>query len=86
MCRCSSAAAAKACATHYQRFAYDAYPQALELVAQAEKRVAELGGSDLRAGGGPAFQMLAHSVGWKLSKRVQLTWRALRGPAAAAPG
>jgi len=84
--RCNAAAAAKACATHYQRFAYDAYPQAAELVAQAEKRVLELGGSDLRAGGGPAFQMLARGVGWKLSKRAQLVWRTLRGPAVAAPG
>jgi glycosyltransferase involved in cell wall biosynthesis len=84
--RCASAAAAKACATHYQRFAYDAYPQAADLVAQAEKRAVELGGSDLRAGGGPAFQMLARGLGWKLSKRAQLAWRTLRGRAAAAPG
>jgi hypothetical protein len=83
--RCNSAAALKACASHYQRFAYDAYPQAAELVAQAEKRAAELGGSDLRAGGGPAFQMLARSLGWKLSKRAQQAWRTLRG-GAAAPG
>jgi glycosyltransferase involved in cell wall biosynthesis len=84
--RSNSATAAKACATHYQRFAYDAYPQAAELVARAEKRAAELGGSDLRAGGGPAFQMLARTLGWKLSKRAQLAWRTLRGRAAAAPG
>jgi glycosyltransferase involved in cell wall biosynthesis len=83
--RCNSAAALKACATHYQRFAYDAYPQAAELVAQAEKRAVELGGSDLRAGGGPAFQMLARGLGWKLSKRAQQAWRTLRGRAAA-PG
>ena len=84
--RCNSAAALKACATHYQRFAYDAYPRAAELVAQAEKRAAELGGSELRAGGGPAFQMLARALGWKLSKRAQLAWRTLRGRAAAASG
>jgi glycosyltransferase involved in cell wall biosynthesis len=84
--RCNSAAALKACATHYQRFAYDAYPQAAELVRRAEKRAAELGGSDLRAGGGPAFQMLARTLGWKLSKRAQQAWRTLRGRAAAAPG
>ena len=84
--QCGSATATKACATHYQRFAYDAYPQAADLVAQAEKRAVALGGSDLRAGGGPAFQMLARGVGWKLSKRAQLAWRTLRGRAAAAPG
>jgi glycosyltransferase involved in cell wall biosynthesis len=83
--RRNSAAATKACATHYQRFAYDAYPHAADLVARAEKRALELGGSDLRAGGGPAFQMLARGVGWKLSKRAQLAWRTLRGRAAAAP-
>ena len=83
--RCNSAAARKACATHYQRFAYDAYPQAADLVTQAEKRAGELGGSDLRAGGGPAFQMLARGLGWKLSKRAQQAWRTLRG-GAAAPG
>jgi hypothetical protein len=81
--RCNAAAALKACATHYQRFAYDAYPQSAELVAQAEKRAVELGGSDLQAGGGPAFQMLARGLGWKLSKRAQLAWRTLRGRAAA---
>ena len=80
--RCNSAAALKACATHYQRFAYDAYPQAAELVAQAEKRAVELGGSDLRAGGGPAFQMLARGLGWKLSKRAQQAWRKSRGQGA----
>jgi len=84
--RCKSAAAAKACATHYQRFAYDAYPQAAELVALAEQRALELGGSDLRPGGGPAFQMLARGLGWKLGKRAQLAWRSLRGPTTAAPG
>jgi hypothetical protein len=84
--RCNSAAAKKACATHYQRFAYDAYPQAAKLVAQAEKRALEFGGSDLRAGGGPAFQMLARALGWKLGKRAQLAWRALRGWTAAVLG
>ena len=80
--RCNAAAALKACATHYQRFAYDAYPHATELVAQAEKRAVELGGSDLRPGGGPAFQMLARGLGWKLGKRAQQAWRTLRGRAA----
>jgi glycosyltransferase involved in cell wall biosynthesis len=84
--RCGTGAAAKACATHYQRFAYDAYPRAAELVARAERCAAELGGSDLRPGGGPTFQMLARGLGWKLGKRAQLAWRSLRGRAAAAPG
>jgi glycosyltransferase involved in cell wall biosynthesis len=84
--RSAAAAAAKACATNYQRFAYAAYPEAAELVALAEQRALELGGSDLRPGGGPAFQILARALGWKLGKRAQLAWRTLRGRAAAAPG
>jgi len=75
---CASAAAAKACATQYQRFAYDAYPDALDLVAQAQRRARELGGSELRPGGGRAFQMLSRGFGWKLGKRCQRAWRRLR--------
>jgi hypothetical protein len=76
--RCASAAAARACATHYQRFVYDAYPDTPDLVARAEGRVVELGGTELRPGGGRAFQILARGLGWKFGKRCQLAWRRLR--------
>jgi glycosyltransferase involved in cell wall biosynthesis len=73
--RCASAAAARACATHYQRFAYDAYPDAPDLVEAAERRAAELGGSDLRAPGGRSFSTLSRCFGWKFAKHCQLAWR-----------
>jgi glycosyltransferase involved in cell wall biosynthesis len=80
--RDNSPAAKKACATQYQRFAYDAYPQARDLVARAERRASELGGCDLRLGGGPAFQLLAKSFGWKFGKRCQRAWHRYKAPRA----
>lgn len=82
--RCVSDAARRACATQYQRFAYSAYPHAAEHVARAEKRIRELGGSELRPGGGRAFQLLSHGFGWKFAKRCQLAWHSLRQAEAAA--
>ena len=76
--RCDSPAANKACATSYLRFAYDAYPQARDLVARAERRAAELGGSDLRPGGGAAFLLLAKILGWKFGKHCQQAWHRLK--------
>jgi glycosyltransferase involved in cell wall biosynthesis len=76
--RCNSPAAQKACATHYQRFAYHAYPQVRDLVALAERRASELGGSELRPGGGPLFQILAKSIGWKFGKCCQRAWHYLK--------
>jgi glycosyltransferase involved in cell wall biosynthesis len=80
---CASEPARKACATHYQRFAYDAYPDAPDLVARAERRAFELGGSELQPGGGLTFHLLAGGLGWKLGKRCQLAWRRLRQVATA---
>jgi glycosyltransferase involved in cell wall biosynthesis len=83
--RCGSPAARKACATQYQRFAYDAYPEARDLVGRAERLAAELGGgSEFRPGGGRAFQLLAKSFGWKFGKRCQRAWRLLKVPRAGA--
>lgn len=58
----------KACATHYQRFVFDAFPEAPDLVRRAEHRVASLGGSDLKPAGGPAFTLLSRCLGWKLAR------------------
>ena len=80
----NSPAAEKACATQYQRFAYDTYPQARDLVARAERRADELGGSGLQPGGGRAFQLLAKSFGWKFGKQCQRVWHSLRAPRAGA--
>jgi glycosyltransferase involved in cell wall biosynthesis len=83
LARDTSERARQACATHYQRFVYDAYPDALDLVAAAERRAVELGGSALRPGGGRAFQLLARGLGWKFGKRCQGAWRRLRRAEAA---
>jgi glycosyltransferase involved in cell wall biosynthesis len=82
LARCDKATAAKACATHYQRFIYDAYPEARDLVAAAERRVAELGGSELEMQGGRGFRILSGCFGWKFGKHCQLVWRKLRPPEA----
>ncbi len=82
---CPSEAARRACAAQYQRFAYAAYPQAPDLVATAEKRIAELGGSELRPGGGQTFQLLSRGFGWKFAKRCQRAWQRLRQVTATAP-
>jgi glycosyltransferase involved in cell wall biosynthesis len=82
--RCSSPEAKKACATNYLRFAYSAYPQAGDLVALAERRAGELGGSELRPGGGPAFQFLARGFGWKFATQCQRRWHDLKARRAGA--
>jgi glycosyltransferase involved in cell wall biosynthesis len=68
----------RACAWQFQRFAYDAYPDAPDLARLAERRAAELGGSALRPSGGPAFSLVASALGWKLARRMQSMWRKLR--------
>jgi glycosyl transferase family 2 len=72
---CDSPSAASACATHYQRFIFDAYPDTPDLVAAAERRVEELGGSNLQIAGGRAFQLIARTLGWKLATHCRRTWR-----------
>lgn len=68
----------RAAAVNLQRFAYGAYPFAPDLVARAERRIRELGGSDLPPGGGPIFQVLRRCFGWKFARRVQFAARRLR--------
>jgi len=82
--RNKSQSAKKACATQYKRFAYETYPQSRDLVARAERRTRELGGSELRPGGGRAFQILAQSFGWKFGKQCQWAWHSFRAPRAGA--
>lgn len=72
--RCGSAVAARACATQYQRFAYDAYPAVPDLVAAAERRAVELGGSDLQPLGGPLFIAAARWLGWRAAQRCRSVW------------
>ena len=79
---CNSPAAAKACASHYQRFIFDVYPDVPDLVEAAEQRVSLLGGSDLQIQGGRVFQGISGCFGWKLGKRCQLAWRRFKQPVA----
>jgi glycosyltransferase involved in cell wall biosynthesis len=73
-----SPAARKACATQFQRFAFDGYPDAPDLFEAAELRVSTLGGSDLRIGGGHVFKIIASVLGWKFAKRCQVAWHRRR--------
>jgi glycosyltransferase involved in cell wall biosynthesis len=75
---CVSAAAARACATHYQRFIFDAYPDAPALVQKAERNVSRFGGSDLKIHGGRTLQIMSRCFGWKFGKHFQLTWQELK--------
>ncbi len=65
----------KACALNYQRLVHSAYPFVPDLVAEGERRIAELGGCSLEIGGGIAFQWLNRIVGWKLARRAQVLGR-----------
>ncbi len=60
-----------ACATFFQRFIYEVYPDVPELWKNAEAKVQQLGGSDLKPFGGPMFKLLSHIVGWEQAKRIQ---------------
>ena len=65
-----------ACATTFQRFVYEVYPDMPDLQKNAEVKVEQLGGSQLKPFGGPTLQLLSHIVGWKQAKRIhKLTYR-----------
>jgi glycosyltransferase involved in cell wall biosynthesis len=66
-----------AAAVNLQRLLCNAYPFAPDLVAEAELRVAALGGAPVEIGGGPVFQWVRRLFGWKLARRVQVTGRRL---------
>jgi glycosyltransferase involved in cell wall biosynthesis len=60
-----------ACATMFQRFIYEVYPAVPDLCKNAETKVKEWGGTDLKSFGGRALQLLSRLVGWKLAKRLR---------------
>lgn len=60
-----------ACATAFQRFIYSTYPDAPDLVKQAEAKVQTFGGSTLQPDGGFLFQLISNTLGWKLAKQLQ---------------
>jgi len=59
------------CATVLQRFIYEVYPDAPDLLQKAEAKVQEFGGSNIQPLGGPVFQFLASYIGWKKAKKIQ---------------
>ncbi|MEB3280983.1 MAG: glycosyltransferase [Lyngbya sp.] len=60
-----------ACATVFQRFIYEVYPNVSDLAQKAEAKVKQFGGSNLKPDGGPIFQSLSHIIGWKSAKQIQ---------------
>jgi len=64
----------RACVRQFQEFVYAAYPDVPDLVAEAERRVRDLGGEQFAPQGGPKFKLVAGLVGWRLAKRMQRRW------------
>ncbi|MCF4967960.1 glycosyltransferase family 2 protein [Nostoc sp. CMAA1605] len=60
-----------ACATVFQRFIYEVYPDVPDLQDKAAAKVQNWGGSDLTPSGGPMFKLMSGFLGWKLAKKVQ---------------
>jgi glycosyltransferase involved in cell wall biosynthesis len=67
----------QAAAINWQRLVYSAYPFVPDLVQRAESEVQRLGGCELEIGGGPVFQMLRRTLGWKPARRAQILGRRL---------
>lgn len=67
----NSARTRHACATVFQRFIYEAYPQVPHLQTQASAYVQEFGGADEVPIGSPLFQLLSGLVGWQQAKRIK---------------
>lgn len=71
----------RAAADLNQRFAYDYYPGAPDLVETALRRAQELGGSTLRPLGGNSFQLLSRLIGWRAARRLQVRLGKFPAPA-----
>lgn len=55
-----------------QRFVYDYYPAAPDLIRAAEELSREMGGSSLQPLGGNSFRLLSRFLGWKIARRLQV--------------
>lgn len=60
-----------ASACYWQFFTFVAYPQATDLIANAEQNIRLLGGCDLKPEGGTIFKIMREAFGWKLAMRLQ---------------
>lgn len=81
----NTAAMRRAAADLHQRFAYDYYPAAPDLVELALRRATALGGSSLRPLGGKIFQALSRIIGWRAARRWQVRLGKFPAPAADEP-
>lgn len=61
----------RVCATVFQRFIYEVYPDCPNLRTKAAAKVEEWGGSDEEPMGGKRFQQLSRVLGWQRAKRIQ---------------
>ena len=61
-----------ASANTLQRWAYEFYPSRKDLCVEVEKRIKELGGSNIMISGGKGLIMLSKIIGWKLATQLKL--------------
>lgn len=73
-----SPAARRACADRYLAFMYMAYPLCPALIAEAEAKVVTLGFDPSKVPNTPLYEQLSKLMGWRLAKRLQLTWQVAR--------
>jgi len=59
------------CATVFQRFIHEVYPDVPDLLSKAESKVEALGTSNIELMGGPIFHLISTSLGWKNAKVLQ---------------
>jgi GT2 family glycosyltransferase len=67
----NSARTRRACATMFQSFVYQYYPDYSDLLSDMERRAAQLGGSPIGPNGPPGFQVMRRLVGWRLARRIE---------------
>ncbi len=64
----------RGCADLFQRLAFEACPEAPDVVDRALELVRIHGGSPARLGGGRALRLISRVLGWKTARRLQ-HWR-----------
>jgi glycosyltransferase involved in cell wall biosynthesis len=72
----------RAFANAFQYLAFAAYPSARDLSQNAVKMARELGGSDVRPGGGRLFSVFCGLAGWRAARWFQTQFRRIRYPLA----
>jgi GT2 family glycosyltransferase len=61
-----------ACANVIQSFIYSYYPRRPDLLAKADAKVKELGGSNLKIEATTPLKIMSFFLGWKLGRRIQI--------------